>query len=247
MHASAARPGSREAREDRRGKDAEVELEPDAGVVVYTKIKEAEQIDGEEDIMEFINQKQKKKATPELKPGVPASDGMQKGEKLLTLEPSPSTEEEIKPDVQPEAKSRTYSLSQQDPEYVPMKLSSTIRFQQKLNAQKLESRPRTWRLRQKYRPISLKFLNLPEGYEVLEGDHYTVRAYSHCNGFTNENIEYLGTRPHRCCPTLGFPRHLYDMSIMLLEKCPVKTEKKNLLENGLFLNINGSWTLNQKI
>ena len=62
---------------------------------------------------------------------------------------------------------------------------------------------------------------------MLPGDQYIVKAYSHCNGFVNKNIVYIGTPPERCCPSKGELRHLYDMSYMLFEKCQEKALRNN--------------------
>eukprot|EP00505_MAST-04D_sp_SCG-Rhode-Island_P000075 Stramenopile-MAST_4_protein_75 len=109
----------------------------------------------------------------------------------------------------------------------PLANLSSKRSQEQLNEKLVASRKRTWALRQKYRPVPLDYLHLPPGYEMLPGEQYTVRAYSHCNGFENQNIEYIGKPPFRCCPTRGHPRHLYSMSYMLLEKVPIILESNN--------------------
>ena len=98
------------------------------------------------------------------------------------------------------------------------KYKSSIKYQASITNALIASKRRVWDLREKHRPVHRKYLEIPEGYEMKDGQCYTLRAYSHCNGFVNPHFHYVGVRPYRCCPTRGEPRHLYDRSYMLLER-----------------------------
>ena len=113
------------------------------------------------------------------------------------------------------------------------KYKSSIKYQASITNRLIASKRRVWELREKYRPVHRKYLEIPEGYEMKDGQYYTLRAYSHCNGFVNPHFHYVGIRPYRCCPTRGEPRHLYDRSYMLLEKVEKQVKKNKFV---------GRWT-----
>ena len=229
VHDSITRPKSREV-----GRTPEL-LEPmergdDDGVAMptFTPIKKVQRGGDEEDIMDFIGQQRKPIDAP-------TADVVELPV-LANAEATDFPEEthghgavEASPEVTRDEPVIDYSLSEQDPEVVETRPSSTIEYQASMTHRLIEARKRTWRLRQQCRPVGLQYRELPIGYEMLSGDQYTVRAYSHCNGFMNDNIVYVGVPPNRCCPTNGHPRHLYDMSYMLLEKCPEMIEKNKFV------------------
>lgn len=109
-------------------------------------------------------------------------------------------------------------LSLEAKHYRMNKYKSSIKYQENITKTMLNAKRRVWALREKYRPVHRKNLEIPEGYELKDGSCYTLRSYSHCNGFINPHFKYIGTKPYRCCPTRGEPRHLYDRIYMLLEK-----------------------------
>ena len=124
-------------------------------------------------------------------------------------------------------------ISPEGKAYRKNKFKASIKYQANITKKMIEGKKRVWALREKHRPVHRKYLELPEGYEMKDGQFYTLRSYSHCNGFINPHLKYVGVRPHRCCPTRGEPRHLFDRSFMLLEKVEKHVESNKYV---------GRWT-----
>ena len=251
VHANVVRPPSRESRpQSREGSDSnnnglpelnELKKVKETGTLVQ-KIEEEEIVCGPESdekrrSNDSINSEKEEESNTKL---VPIRNVIQSGQGHQNEDPKDTTENEgggnETDGLDAAGKELLFyalGLSSDAKYYRLNKYKSSIKYQAKITNTLMASKRRVWGLREKYRPVHRKYLEFPEGYEMKDGKFYTLRAYSHCNGFVNPHFHYVGVRPHRCCPTRGEPRHLYDRSYMLLEKVEQHVEANKFV---------GRWT-----